>query len=407
MKKAIAAVLAMGMLLATVPAMAEETPATEAPAQAETQGQAAASDALKLDTIYTLALNAINAEDYDTAKEYLNICFAYCDPQSSPTMFADLLLKRACIDVIEEKRDMALLSLDAALRVDPELADAYLVRAEIYANEGSVDASIENLEKYIELTQNTALYETVAQLQEAKGDVNAAQAAYDKYVEGAGAEVQEAGFQAGLYRMAAGQYEEAAAAFEAYTGDETYGTGAWYNIGICRMNTADYAGAAEAFTASKDKGGDYDGLFYNRGVCRLMTGQWEDAAEDFAVSLEKENYKKDACYNLAVCRMQLGDYETAVQGFTDVIGDGKKDVSLPKWVEEDPEPEVSDSAYYYRAICRAAAGDLEGALADYTVCIDHEYALAQVYYERAQVYGLLGDTEKQNGDLQNSLKYTH
>ena len=50
-----------------------------------------------LDASYTLALNAINAEDYDTAKEYLNVCFAYCDPVGNPTMYANLLLKRACI----------------------------------------------------------------------------------------------------------------------------------------------------------------------------------------------------------------------------------------------------------------------------------------------------------------------
>ena len=84
-KKLIAAGLTAGMLLTAVPAVAE---GTEAVAIVDTQ---------KLDASYTLALNAINAEDYDTAKEYLNVCFAYCDPVGNPTMYADLLLKRACI----------------------------------------------------------------------------------------------------------------------------------------------------------------------------------------------------------------------------------------------------------------------------------------------------------------------
>ena len=44
-------------------------------------------------------------------------------------------------------------------------------------------------------------------------------------------------------------------------------------------------------------------------------------------------------------------------------------------------------------------------MADYTTCIDHGYELAQTYYQRAQVYAALGDTENQNSDLQNSLKY--
>ena len=100
-RKVIAIVLSALLAFATLPAVAEDNIADEQ----------------KLDASYTLALNAINAENYEVAKEYLDICFVYCDPQANPTMYADLLLKRACINVIEEKNDMALLLLEAALRV--------------------------------------------------------------------------------------------------------------------------------------------------------------------------------------------------------------------------------------------------------------------------------------------------
>ena len=398
-KRIIAAGMAAGLLLTVTPVLAEE--ATEAQAISQV-----VVDTQKLDASYTLALNAINAEDYETAKEYLSICFAYSDPQSNPAMYADLLLKRACIDVIEEKNDMALLNLDAAIRVQPDLADAYLVRTQVYAAQGNVDAAIENLEKYIELTEDTSLYETVAQLNEAKGDIEAAQAAYDKYVEGAGGEVAEAGFQSALYKMQAGRLEEAIAGFEAYANDETYAAGAAYNTGICKMNLGDYAGAIEAFTTCEKKGGAFEGLYYNRGVCALLGEQWESAAADFGKSIETEPYVDDARYNLAICQMQQEQYETAVATFTELIdgtekqtevGEGETEVEMPKT--------VNDGAYYYRAVCNAALGNLEAAVADYTTCIDHGYELAQTYYQRAQVYAALGDTENQNSDLQNSLKY--
>ena len=388
-KKLVAAAIAAGMLLTATPVVAEETEITTI------------VDTQKLDASYTLALNAINAEDYETAKEYLNVCFAYCDPVSNPTMYADLLLKRACIDVIEEKNDMALLQLDAAIHVQPDLADAYLVRTQVYAAQGNVDAAIENLEKYIELTEDTSLYETVAQLNEAKGDIEAAQAAYDKYVEGAGSEVAEAGFQSGLYKMQAGQLDEAIADFEAYAEDETFAAGAAYNIGICKMNLGDYAGAIEAFNTCADKGGEFEGIYYNRGVCGLMSAEWEAAAADFANSIETEPYVDDARDNLAICQMQLEDYETAVATFTELIGDGKKADEAE--AEATETPVANDGAYYYRAVCNAALGNLEAALADYTVCIDHSYELAQSYYQRAQVYAALGDTDNQNSDLQVSL----
>ena len=407
MKKIIAAGIAAGLLLTATPVVAEEA------TQAEAVSQEAYVDTQKLDASYTLALNAINAEDYETAKEYLNVCFAYCEPQSNPTMYADLLLKRACIDVIEEKNDMALLNLDAALRVQPDLADAYLVRTQVYAAQNQVDAAIENLEKYIELTEDTSLYETVAQLNEAKGDIEAAQAAYDKFVEGAGSEVEEAGFQNGLYKMQAGKLEEAIEAFEAYAEDETYAAGAAYNIGICKMNLGDYTGAIEAFNTCEEKEGNFEGLKYNRGVCNLLSEQWEAAAADFTKSIESEPYVDDARYNLAICQMQQEDYETAVATFTELIGDGEAEEQTEvgeeqtevgeEQTEVESENVVNDGAYYYRAVCHAALGNLDAALADYTTCIDHGYELAQSYYQRAQIYAAQGDTEAQNADLQASL----
>lgn len=409
MEKWIIALLTVTLLLTAVPVLAEEAVPEEIPAEetaAEAQG-ASIADAQKLDASYTLALNAINAEDYDTAKEYLSVCFAYCDPQTNPAMYADLLLKRACIDVIEEKNDMALLNLDAAIRVQPDLADAYLVRTQVYAAQGNVDAAIESLEKYIELTEDTSLYETVAQLNEAKGDIAAAQAAYDKYVEGAGGEVAEAGFQSALYKMQAGRLEEAIAGFEAYANDETYAAGAAYNTGICKMNLGDYAGAIEAFTTCEKKGGAFEGLYYNRGVCALLSEQWESAAADFAKSVETEPYVDDARYNLAICQMQQEQYEKAVATFTELIDGAEKQTEVgDEQSEVGNKKAVNDGAYFYRAVCNAALGNLEAAVADYTTCIDHGYELAQTYYQRAQVYAALGDTENQNSDLQNSLKYS-
>ena len=389
-----------------VEAPAEETP-TEATPATDTKNATAITDNQKLDAAYTLALNAITSEDYETAKEYINICFAYCDAQSNPVMFSDLLLKRACIDVIEQKNDMALLNLDAATRVKPDLADAYLVKTQVYASLGDADRAISSLEKYIELTQDTALYETVAQLQEAKGDIKAAQAAYDKFVAGAGAEVEEAGFQAGLYKMEAGNFQEAIADFEAYKDNETYGAGAMYNIGICRMNLGEFAAAVEAFVSCEEKGGTFEGLYYNRGVCRLLTGKWADAATDFAKSIETEPYRDDATYNLGICQMQQEDYETAEATFTQYIAENDKTPENGEPAEAGSETEriVNFGAYYYRAACRAALGKLEDAVADYTVCIEQQYELAQSYYQRAQVYAALGDTEKQNADLAESLKY--
>lgn len=413
MKKLTAVILTMAMMLTAAAGLAEapadgNTGDAQTPAAAETQDaaaiaqtdagvgtQAAAADVQKLDAAYTLALNAINKEDYATARKYLNIAFVYCDKETNPEVYSDLLLKQACLDVIEEQPDIALLALDAALKISPDLADAYLVRTQIYTAQSDLANAIENLEKYIELTGQTEMFETVAQLQEAGGNMEAAQAAYDKYVAAAGADNQEAGFQAALYRMENGKYADAIEAFTAYAEDKTYGAGAQYNIGVCKMNMEDYAGAIEAFNACESKGGEFSGLYYNRGICSLMSTDWAKGAEDFEKSIKSEPYVNDARYNLGVCRMQQGEYEAAAAAFDQLEKDFTAEEGLT----------LNDAVYYFRAICNAALGKLEDAIRDYTTCIEHGYELAQSYYERSQVYAAMGDTEKQSEDLENSLKY--
>lgn len=85
-KRAIAGMLAMGMLALATPALAEAVPtdvaqAAEAPVAAVGAGMA---DSQKLDANYTLALNAIGTEDYEAAKEYLMSALRTAIPRPTP-----------------------------------------------------------------------------------------------------------------------------------------------------------------------------------------------------------------------------------------------------------------------------------------------------------------------------------
>ena len=388
---------------------AEASAETRAPeeqnsAAADEETQTAAPDSQKLSAAYTLAMNAIEAQDYTTAKEYLEICFAYCDPANNPAVYADLLLKRACIYEIEGKYELALLNLDAAVQIRPDLSDAYLVKAQVYAETGDGNQAASSLEKYIEVTQDTAMYETVAALYETMGNMEAAQSAYVRYAESVGAGAEEAAFYFGFHLMEAGKYTEATGTFEVLADNETFGAAAMYNIGICRMKLEDYPAAAQAFTECEEKGGCFEGQYYNRGLCSMMIGDWVRAAEDFTVSVRTESYQKDARYYLGICSMQAEDYEAAAAAFTELIGDGDQAEQMEAGTESG-EAEVNYDAYYYRGLCRGAMGDLAGAEADYTVCIENGHALSQSYYQRAKVYEAMGDREKQASDLSMSLRF--
>lgn len=396
LKKGISVILAAIMLLMLLPAIARNTKITADTAENE--------DAQRLDTCYSLVLNAIDDEDYETAKMGIDVCFSLCDPETNAAMYADLLLKQACIAVIEGQKDAALQSLDAALDVQPELADAYLVRTQIYALQGQTGKAAQSLEKYIELTEDASLYETLAQLYETGGDWDAAETAYENYISGTGGDMDQASLQAGIYRMHAGRLDEAVAVLSDCLDSDTFGAEAAYYTGICKMSLGDHSGARAAFDACLEKGGDFEGVYYNRGVCALVSDDWDAAAADFMKSIETEPYADDARYNLGVCQMQLEDYEAAADSFMALIGEAGR--PEPKEQDEAAENNAIDTeARYGRAMCYAMLGNWEAAIADYTACIDCGYELAQCYAQRAQVYAALGDTQQYETDLQLAKEY--
>ena len=247
----------------------------------------------KIEKPYSLAVEAINSEDYAKAKEYLHICFAYCDPQSSPDIYADLLLKQAYIDVTEENYDIAILALDAAAELQPDLANVYLARTRAYSAQDHFTA------------------------------------------------------------------------------------------------------AAAAFTACEEAGGTFTGLYYNRGICRMMSRDWENGAVDFARSIESEPYADDARYNLGICRMELGEYKDAAAAFDELINSA----------EDKDDASLDDSVFYFRAVSNIELGNLEEAIRDLTVCIDHGYEPEQSYKQRAAVYAAMGDNDNQARDLENAREY--
>ena len=385
MKKVFCVVLIVMMTLSLLTVFAEEQ--TETPAE-ETTTISVENNAI-LERCYTLAYNAISAQDYNNAKDYIGVCLGYCDPQTDPTMYADLLLKLACINVIEEKYDIAQLNLNSVLRIQPDWADAYLVRVQAYAAQDNVDKAIENLEKYIELSQETGLYQTLAELYEAKGSMAAAQEAYDKYVAALAEPTEEEIFQAALYRKQADDFEGSITTFETLADSEVYGAGAMFNIAVSKMNLGDYAGATKAFNDCEEKGGTFEGLYFYRGLSKAMIDAWAEAAADFAQSIEKEQLVNEATYYLAYSQFMQDDYEAAIANFTAYIENVNNDYS----------------AYSFRAACEVAAGLQEEALADYTVCIENGYDLFNSYSQRAAVYQTMGDTENYNKDLRESLKY--
>ena len=336
----------MVVLLATLAVLAQ-------PAQA--------SETQKLDAYYSLALRYIETGEYDRALNYINACFDYFDEAEDTDLAADLYLKRACVYTMQDEDEAALQDLDKTLELAPDTANAYLVRTQIYSDSGLYSDAIENMEKYIELTDDQSMYQTLAQLYEASGDYESALSSYDTYTASTDVGETEASYQRGVYKMDLGLYSEAIEEFNGLTGDETYGISALYNIGVCNMNVQSYDEALEAFGKCIEAGGEFDGLYYNRGVCEMTQGDYEAAIADFTTSVDSESYAEDALYNRAICEMSSGKYSEAVSDFTTYLGQDEN---------TGIEQKDNDIALYYRAVCEMSIPDYDAAVADFTACMD-------------------------------------
>ena len=355
----------------------------------------AASDAQKLDAYYSLAISYIEREDFDKAMEYIDACFNYCDETTNAPLCADLHLKRGCVYTMQEDYASALTELDEALRINPELADALLVKTQVYANTEKVDEAIDTLQNYIDVSGDTSMYETLAQMHQQSGETENALKDYDSYAESISGSEIEASYNKALYRLGLTMYPEAIEAFEVCEGDETYGPSSSYNIGICYMNLNDYENALAAFTRSKEAGATFDGISYNMGVCNMSLGSFEEAIEAFTASVEGESFKEDAMYNRAVCYMSLGNYDEAIADYTGYIDELKAAAEAAEGGEDETAEPLStvDLATYYRGVCYLSAGEFAKAAEDFTTCMENGVAETDSLFNRGLSYLQGGEFE--------------
>lgn len=346
-----------------------------------------ASDSQKLDTYYSLAINYISRENYEKAMEYLNACLDYCDEESNPDLCADVHLKKGCVHTMTGDYENAVKELDEAIRIQDALTDAWLVKTQAYSENGQNTEAIESLEKYIELTKDNSMYETLSQLYLQAGDVQKANEAYSSFAEASSESDVEASYLKGVYELGLGLYAEAAEDFEACLNDTTYGVSSAYNTGVCRMNIGDYENALVAFNQCAEAGGTYDGINYNRGVCYMTQGSFEEAIEAFAASIDNESYKEDATYNRAVCYMSLGNYDEAIADYTGYIDNRAAALSEVNEAGEESKPEsVVDLASYYRGVCYLSKGEYDKAVEDFSTCLENGVAEADSLFNRGLSY---------------------
>ena len=424
---------------------------------------AAEGGSQKLDTYYSLAVGYINKENYDKAMEYLDAALKLADVKTNAEMYADLHLKKGCVFTIRKDYANAEKELDEALRVKPDLAEAWLVKVQAYSESGRTAEAARSLEKYIELSGDASLNESLAQLYLQLEDNRKAEESYRKLAESVSADPADVPYNLAVYEIGAGMYTEALENLKKCKADPEKTPGLHYNTGVCHMMLEQYSEAAEAFTASIESENFVSDAMYNRAVCRMSLQDFRAAVEDFTVYIDglnaapeegeaagqpetgeavaeaaekpveteavpsdsgKEKSAADIAYYFrGVCFLSVEEFDQAAADFTVCIENGisetesifnrglsylqsgKYEEAKADFTASIEKDYLADDALFYRSYTHRGLGDNEAALADLTLCVEHAYNLGQTYQQRAQVYQDMGDDDNYLKDLEASLDY--
>jgi tetratricopeptide (TPR) repeat protein len=388
------------------------------------------TDEQKLNAYYTLITMKINSGAYDDALENIEIAIPLAGDDSQ--LLADLWLKKGAVHAMQGNYEAALPALQSALEYDEGAADAHLLYAQIYAEQGDAAKAIEHLKQYLSLRpDDNSRYAMLAELNFSLGQYEEAEEAYSHYIDSQDAVDLAALYMRGVSYMQSGSYEEAIDDFTFVVDDPENGQNARFNRAISYMQLGRLDEAEKDFTVLIDAGLLMKGLRFNRGAVRMSQANMTGAVEDFTASIDGEEQTADALVNRATCHLQLQQFDEAYDDFTRYMAlTGAKDtatyyrgitlLSMKKFdeavkdftvflddiVPQMPQETLADLpawARNYRAAAHMGAARFEQALVDLTANIDEGSLKAISYYNRSLCYQGLGKNELAEEDLVMSL----
>ena len=176
--------------------------------------------------------------------------------------------------------------------------------------------------------------------------------------------------------------------------------------GLARMEQEKFDDAIDDFSKIIEINPRYVPAYESRGEAKKAKGDLKGAEQDFLLAKqerEKGDYqleiidaailakpKNDGLYlERARYKFQKEDYVGAIQDYDkylELVGELK-----------------NTFIYKFRALAKREIGDIEGAMADYTLAIE-QYPSEEAYIERARFKEEIGDTEGAKADKQEAKK---
>ena len=126
---------------------------------------------------------------------------------------------------------------------------------------------------------------------------------------------------------------------------------------------------------------------YYRGIASMQLGRYAQAIEDFTRCVEEDVSGDYARFWRGACYLDSGEYAKAKEDFAHSSAQGVE----------------TASCLYYTALCDMGLEQYEAAVEGFTACLEQDVMSAQALYNRGMCYIQMGQTEKGQADLEQSL----
>ena len=242
---------------------------------------------------------AIANEKYDKALEEADACLGFLE-ETDPD-YSDILTKKGCIEALLGRYAEAKITFEKVLELDPDMAQAHLLLAELCLESAEVVPATEHLVRYAELTpEDVSQLPVIAELYYGQKKYEKAIEYGEKAIASGAPEDMDLRNAIGLSRLLLGKYSDAIEDLnkgielgekEAQKNpDKEYAIAplneTYYYRGLCKLTLASYAEAIADYDKAIDTGYGTSLAYYNRAVCKLQQEDYQGCYDDMKVVQE-------------------------------------------------------------------------------------------------------------------------
>ncbi|MBF0280010.1 MAG: tetratricopeptide repeat protein [SAR324 cluster bacterium] len=210
-------------------------------------------------------------------------------------------------------------SIDTALEIDPDFAEAYNFRGNLHAGSRQYKEAIHDYSKAISLIPDFALafnnrgsaLAHLGQYPEALKDYDTALQLNDRY--------PEAYYNRGIAFTNLGQYEEALADFNQALRINPKYADAHNNRGVVFSRLKKYAEAMKEFEEVLQLDPKHVSALINRGIAHTRQQNYEKGLQDFTEATRLQPSNSDAYHKRSKLFVMLGEFQNALKDLNQVI----------------------------------------------------------------------------------------